>query len=128
MVEVSSNGHYAIPAREKYNFSAYGFGECSHAECAGHDGHEHNLINIILNNPSDCTIVADYNGIVGVGANNWNFSHHYPPYIIFARTNPANNIQHVPNAPDCVVLDDVHHTGYNGIFSHLCINNLQLIP
>lgn len=127
LVEVSSNGHYAIPAKDIYNFSTYGFGKCSHTECAGHDGHEHDLINIILNNPADHTIVEDYNGIIGAEANNWNFSNHYPPYIVFARTNPANNIQHAPNAPDCGVLDGVRHTGNNGTFSHICINNLRLV-
>lgn len=127
LVEVSSNGHYAIPAKEIYNFSTYGFGACSHTECAGHDGHEHDLINIILNNPADRIAVVECNGIVGVEVNNWNFSYHYPSYIVFARTNPANNIQHAPNAPDCGVLDGVRHIGHTGIFSHPCINNLQLI-
>ncbi|MDR1560769.1 MAG: hypothetical protein LBS23_00205 [Holosporaceae bacterium] len=51
LIEVSSGGHYLTKSTEVDNFARYGYGLCSHTECAGHDGQEGAAINIRLRDP-----------------------------------------------------------------------------
>ena len=51
LIEVSSGGHYLTTTAYADNFARYGYGLCSHTECAGHDGQEGAVINIQLRNP-----------------------------------------------------------------------------
>ncbi|MDR1561419.1 MAG: hypothetical protein LBS23_03635 [Holosporaceae bacterium] len=75
LIEVSSGGHYLTTTQEVDNFARYGYGLCSHTECAGHDGQEGAAINIRLRdsgipvlappNPLPAAFVAPQ--IAGVG-------------------------------------------------------------
>jgi hypothetical protein len=132
LVEVSSNGHYPtgaafdahgrLPNNRQDNFAAFNCGQCSHTECAGHDGGEANPINISLN-------FTSFSGLaIPFGRNtNWGLSRTFPPYVVFGRINPANhtiipapgfnaNVEaHCPNR-----VGNVHQR-------HNCINNLPLV-
>lgn len=112
LVEVSSNRHYATAIQynsygvqladdRQDNFAAFGCGNCSHTECAGHDGGEANPINISLNFPLITALAIPY----GVPPN-WVLSTTFPPYVVFGRANNAYNI----DAPaHCGILDHVHN-------------------
>ncbi len=117
-VEVSSNGHYATAIQynrttgmqlsddRQDNFAAFGCGNCSHTECAGHDGGEANPINVSLNFSSIAGLAIPY-GI----PSNWVLSTTFPPYVVFGR---ANNAYNVDNAPaHCGIPNHVHNARNN---------------
>ena len=90
LVEVSSGSHYLTTTTEADNFARYGYGLCSHTECAGHDGQEEEAINIrlrgskISQNPS---LQAQQLFIpYGNGETGWKFDTTFPPYIVLGRT------------------------------------------
>ncbi len=119
-VEVSTNGHYATGAqydrRRAYilsndkqdNFAAFGCGNCSHTECAGHDGGEAIPINISLNFPSVGELAIPYGRIP---QNNWALNRTFPPYVVFGRVDNNYNIIASPMA--CNIDNHGHTMGVN---------------
>ncbi len=116
LVEVSSNSHYATTTQygrtidRQDNFAAFGCGNCSHTECAGHDGGEANPINVSLNFSLIAGLAIPY----GVPSN-WVLSTSFPPYVVFGRANNAYNVDNAPTR--CGIPNHVHNA----------INNLPII-
>lgn len=101
LIEVSSNGHYTVSTGAD-NYQATN-GKCSHTECAGHDSHHADLLNVALNDAFPMEMPAAEAGHllsiprgVGDGAN-WRFNDSFPPYVIFGRMVPTAYV--VTNAP-----------------------------
>ena len=92
LIEVSSNDHYPTSNLQD-NFAAFGCGNCSHTECAGHDGGEAIPINISLNFPSVGELAIPYGRIP---QNNWTLNRAFPPYVVFGRIDNNYNVVNVP--------------------------------
>lgn len=125
LIEVSSNNHYATTTQynkkgkrlsndKQDNFAAFGCGNCSHTECAGHDGGENNQINISLSVPFSTALGIPY-GIPST-PQNWILTQTFPPYVIFGRTDDSYN---VVNASSCCDINN--HAKHNGV------SNLSLV-
>lgn len=122
LIEVSSNGHYATVAQhnndnKQDNFAAFGYGTCSHTECAGHDGQEANPINVQLNQKD----TEKYKLFTPHGSNprqkncNWSLSNTFPPYVIFGRMYKTYNVGNAP--AQCNIVNHKHNA----------INDLPLV-
>lgn len=123
LIEVSSNGHYngggAYHPRDSWNkYNRYKL-DCSHTECAGHDGGEANLINISLNLPLTFSEVANPHGTMS-----WILNKTFPPYVVFGRADPKKGVISAPvyngNNRECYNRADGWHL-------HECKNNLPLV-
>ncbi len=120
LIEVSSNGHYGgAHINAPGSFSEY-CGQCSHAECAGHDGGEENLINIqalgaqLFPGPDNSILV------VPGGIKPWRFNQTFPPYVVFGRVDNVNlNLNHqVVNAPVmCQNAGGINHAQHQNMFN-----------
>ena len=120
LMEVSSNGHYPTSTNSQDNFAAFGCGNCSHTECAGHDGGEANPINVSLNFSLIAGLAIPY----GVPSN-WVLSTSFPPYVVFGRTDDSYN---VVNAPIYNQTDGTCNKRANNMhLRHDCTNILPLI-
>lgn len=127
LVEVSSNGHYATARQygrtmdKQDNFAAFGCGNCSHTECAGHDGGEANPINVSLNFPSIVGLAVPYGT-----TQNWMLSKTFPPYVVFGRINAVART--VVPAPRYDQSDGgcANRAG-NRHLRHMCTNVLPII-
>ena len=102
LIEVSSNDHYPTSNLQD-NFAAFGCGNCSHTECAGHDGGEAIPINISLNFPSVGELAIPYGRIP---QNNWTLNRAFPPYVVFGR---IDNNYNVVNVPAMCAVNHVHN-------------------
>jgi hypothetical protein len=85
LIEISSCGHYAAKNAAD-NFNAYGFGNCSHTECAGHNNIAQ-IVNINTNTPIGVGVAANRLYLPsGDGTEaDWQFASSFPPYIVFGR-------------------------------------------
>lgn len=120
-IEVSSNGHYNDGGNQNDSFMHYACGNCSHTECAGHDGGEAIPINISLNFPSVGELAIPY-GILS----NWVLSRTFPPYVVFGR---VNNATYSITQPPAYNQSDgaCDNRGANVHLRHACISNLPLV-
>jgi hypothetical protein len=116
LVEISSNGHYSTspsfypgdgmrPDDQQDNFAKW-CGNCSHTECAGHDGAEGMPIDIHLGGvayPPE-PMAVPYGSM-----SNWRLPYVFPYYTVFGRMDANHNVINAPayNA-NCGIHNHIH--------------------
>jgi hypothetical protein len=139
LIEVSSNGHYITTDKHQDNYALFGFGSCSHTECAGRDANETQISNIILagyNKPMTADAAADLTLSIptpNIVETNWGLSPHFPPYVIFGRMAPIGfRAVNAPRNSEFSELDVCGnsanpHCGHNGTVDHNRRDNLHIV-